>query len=210
MRKPDVPQRRSLRAWLAAWAGILALTACAEPQAASKSALDDTLAALERRVEDMEARARSVDDIFTEEVEPIAHALTRMGGERVYAQRIAIALVREGRRARLDPRLLLAVMTVENPWLDSGAYSSVGAVGLMQVMPFHVGSWGCAGRDLTDPDTNICYGAKILANALERSDGDLDRALLRYNGCVRGTNTPDCHLYPSKVLAHPQLASMGL
>jgi hypothetical protein len=24
-------------------------------------------------------------------------------------------------------------------------------------------------------------------------------ALLRYNGCVRGTNTPRCHTYPSKV-----------
>jgi hypothetical protein len=24
-------------------------------------------------------------------------------------------------------------------------------------------------------------------------------ALLRYNGCVKGTNTPRCHTYPSKV-----------
>ena len=182
----------------------MALMACSEPEVASRNALDDTVTALERRVEDMEARARSIDVLLMEQVDPIAHALTRMGGERVYARRIALALVRE------DPRLLLAVMTVENPWLDPGAYSSMGAVGLMQVMPFHVGSWGCTGWDLTDLDTNICYGARILANALKRSDGDLDRALLRYNGCVDGTNTPDCHLYPSKVLAHPQLASVGL
>jgi hypothetical protein len=25
------------------------------------------------------------------------------------------------------------------------------------------------------------------------------RALLAYNGCVRGTNTPNCHTYPNKV-----------
>jgi len=27
-------------------------------------------------------------------------------------------------------------------------------------------------------------------------------ALLRYNGCVRGRNTPNCHLYDDKVLRH--------
>jgi hypothetical protein len=25
------------------------------------------------------------------------------------------------------------------------------------------------------------------------------KGLLRYNGCVRGTNTPRCHTYPTKV-----------
>jgi hypothetical protein len=28
---------------------------------------------------------------------------------------------------------------------------------------------------------------------------DWATALLRYNGCVKGTNTPRCHTYPSKV-----------
>jgi soluble lytic murein transglycosylase-like protein len=72
----------------------------------------------------------------------------------------------------------------------------------MQVMPFHAGAWGCESEDLTDPETNVCHGTRILAHALRRLDGDLERALLRYNGCVRGTNTPDCHSYPSRVLAH--------
>ena len=34
---------------------------------------------------------------------------------------------------------------------------------------------------------------------MERLRGDERRALLAYNGCVRGTFTPDCHLYPDKV-----------
>jgi soluble lytic murein transglycosylase-like protein len=108
-------------------------------------------------------------------------------------------LVREGRDAGLDPRLLLSVLLVENPALDSAAVSFVGAVGLMQVMPFHAGQWGCPDGDLRIPDVNICYGARILAHQLRRAKGNLDVALLRYNGCVRGTNTPDCHLYPLKV-----------
>jgi soluble lytic murein transglycosylase-like protein len=115
------------------------------------------------------------------------------------ASQIAVALVREGRRTDLDARLLLAVLLVENPWLDGQARSFMGAVGLMQVMPFHAGAWGCPGADLTDPDINICHGASILAHAIILADGDLDQALLRYNGCVLGTNTPDCHRYPEWV-----------
>jgi hypothetical protein len=30
--------------------------------------------------------------------------------------------------------------------------------------------------------------------------GNVRRALLRYNGCVTGSNTPNCRRYPSKVL----------
>jgi hypothetical protein len=28
---------------------------------------------------------------------------------------------------------------------------------------------------------------------------DVQRGLLRYNGCVTGSNTPHCHTYPTKV-----------
>jgi soluble lytic murein transglycosylase-like protein len=135
--------------------------------------------------------------------------LVQLGGDPDHATRIALALVREGANADVDSRLLLAVVAVENPWLEPGARSPSGAVGLMQVMPFHAGAWGCASSDLTDLEVNICHGTKILADAIRRQDGDLRRALLRYNGCVRGTNTPNCHLYPARVLgrAGPPLAS---
>jgi soluble lytic murein transglycosylase-like protein len=64
----------------------------------------------------------------------------------------------------------------------------------MQVMPFHAGKWGCASGDLFEIESNICHGVRILASELNDA-GDLSRALLRYNGCVRGTNTPDCRQY---------------
>ena len=112
-----------------------------------------------------------------------------------------MALVRESDRVGVNPWILTSVLLVENPWLDTDIRSSVGAVGLMQVMPFHAGAWGCDGDDLTDLDVNICHGAKVFEHALKNSNGSLDRALLKYNGCVSGRNTPDCHLYPSKVYA---------
>jgi len=50
-----------------------------------------------------------------------------------------------------------------------------------------------------DIENNLCYGTSILAALLRRYDGDEERALLAYNGCVRGTNTPNCHNYPARV-----------
>jgi len=114
------------------------------------------------------------------------------------ADAIAAALVKEGRRRSIGSSLLVGVILTENPWLDPRATSFVGARGLMQVMPFHAGKWGCGSRDLFDIESNICHGVAVLADNLGRSR-TLSKALLGYNGCVRGTNTPDCRRYPAKV-----------
>jgi soluble lytic murein transglycosylase-like protein len=119
------------------------------------------------------------------------------------AERIAAALVKEGRRRKVGSSLLVGVLLTENPWLDPRATSSVGARGLMQVMPFHAGKWGCSSGDLFDIESNICHGVAILADNLSRSR-NLPQALLGYNGCVRGTNTPDCWKYPNTVYRHAQ------
>lgn len=170
-------------------------------------ALDPALATIEMRVEALENEGRQLTELYNQDLRPLVRVLSeRENGERVHVTRIAIALVREGRRAGVDPRLLLAVLLVENPWLELAARSPVGAVGLMQVMPFHAGDWQCEGDDLTDLDINICHGAQILAAALRSTHGNLDAALLRYNGCVHGTNTPNCHLYPYWVLRYAGLA----
>ena len=159
------------------------------------AALDE----IARRLDRLEVEARDLESLG-HEIAPLARTLLeKHSASQALASRIALALVREAYVTRIEPQLLLAVLLVENPWLDPQARSFVGAVGLMQVMPFHAGAWGCPGADLTDPDVSICHGARILAHALGRSDGDLDRALLRYNGCVHGTNTPDCHRYPEHV-----------
>ncbi len=118
-------------------------------------------------------------------------------GER--ADRIADALVTEGERQKIDPVLLVGVMLVEDSKLDPRAQSSVGARGLMQVMPFHGGKWGCGSKDLYDIESNICHGVSVLADVIHHKP-NLRLALQAYNGRVRGTNTPGCHKYSSKVL----------
>jgi len=132
------------------------------------------------------------------DVARVTRVLARHTTDRARAERIATALVSEGRRANLGSMLLVGVLLTENPRLEPAATSRVGARGLMQVMPLHAGKWGCASRDLFDIESNICHGVRILASEL-RDAGDLSRALLRYNGCVRGTNTPDCRQYAIEV-----------
>jgi hypothetical protein len=128
----------------------------------------------------------------------IVSLLSRYTDDRERVNRIASALVKESRRRKIGSSLLVGVMLTENPWLDPRATSFVGARGLMQVMPFHAGKWGCASSDLFDIESNICHGVAVLADNLGRSK-TLQQALLGYNGCVRGTNTPDCWRYPAKV-----------
>jgi len=131
----------------------------------------------------------------------LAQVLRRHTRDARRADRIAGAIVREGRRRNIGSTLLVGVLLTENPWLDPRATSFMGARGLMQVMPFHSGKWGCKSGDLFDIDANICHGVAILAENL-RTSKTLPEALLGYNGCVRGTNTPDCWKYPSKVFRH--------
>jgi soluble lytic murein transglycosylase-like protein len=102
--------------------------------------------------------------------------------------------------------LLVGLMLTENAKIDPLARSNVGAAGLMQIMPFHSGKWGCASRNLLNIESNICHGVNILADYIHTSP-NLNRALLRYNGCVRGRNTPNCHTYPRKVLGYANHAS---
>jgi len=128
----------------------------------------------------------------------IVSILSRYTDDRDRVNRIAAALVKESRRRKIGSSLLVGVLLTENPWLDPRATSFVGARGLMQVMPFHAGQWGCGSSDLFDIESNICHGVAVLAENLGRSK-TLQQALLGYNGCVRGTNTPDCWRYPAKV-----------
>lgn len=133
------------------------------------------------------------------EADGIAAVLRKYTSDGAAANRIAGAIVDEGSRRKIDPALLVGVLLTEDATLDTTARSTVGARGLMQVMPTHAGKWGCGSKNLFAIESNICHGASILADNI-RSSSNVRTALLKYNGCVRGSNTPNCHTYPDKVL----------
>lgn len=143
--------------------------------------------------------AKTVDyvSLYHEHVEPVEKVLRRHGISHATARKISWPLVEESYRRNLDPATVMSVMLIESEGKPT-ARSFVGAAGLMQVMPFWAGKWRGCGKDLYDIEANLCNGTSILAWYFRNFDGER-KALLGYNGCVRGTNTPRCHTYPDKV-----------
>lgn len=135
--------------------------------------------------------------LYDGHVRPVESSLRRWGLEPELARKVAWPLVEQSYARGLDPATVVAIVLVESSGRPT-ATSFVGARGLMQIMPIHQGQWGC-GQDLYDIESNLCYGTQILAWNLDRYQGDEQRALLAYNGCVTGANTPDCHTYPARV-----------
>jgi len=136
---------------------------------------------------------------FSREAFRLSEVLQHYTSDQATADRIAGAIVDEGSRRNLDPALLAGVLLTEDVTLDTTARSFVGARGLMQVMPDHAGKWGCSSSNLFSIESNICHGASILEDNV-RNSPNMRTALLRYNGCVHGSNTPGCHSYPDKVM----------
>lgn len=103
----------------------------------------------------------------------------------------------EASRAGLDPQLVLGLIQYESNFRKY-AVSSAGARGYMQVMPFWLRQIGNPDHDLFTLRTNLRYGCTILRYYLDRENGDLYRALGRYNGSL---GRPE---YPNAVLAAMQ------
>jgi len=99
----------------------------------------------------------------------------------------------EAARVGLPPELILAVIEVESNF-DRYAVSVAGALGLMQVMPFWKEEIGRPGDNLLHTNTNLRYGCTILKHYYEKENGDLQRALGRYNGSLGKRK------YPNKVI----------
>ena len=90
----------------------------------------------------------------------------------------------EATRAGLDPQLVLGVIQYESAFRKY-AISSAGARGYMQVMPFWAGLIGSGdNHNLFHLRTNLRYGCVILRHYLGLEEGDVYRALGRYNGSL--------------------------
>jgi soluble lytic murein transglycosylase-like protein len=100
----------------------------------------------------------------------------------------------EAMRSGLDPQLVLAVIYHESGF-KKFAFSSATARGYMQVMPFWVKQIGTPDQNLFNLRTNLRYGTVILRHYLDIENGDLYRALGRYNGSL---GRPE---YPNAVMA---------
>ncbi|GIX21746.1 MAG: hypothetical protein KatS3mg121_0529 [Gammaproteobacteria bacterium] len=147
---------------------------------------------LRRLVDEALAAGGSFEDRFEGEVwlADMAGRLARFVPDEAERIRILRAVHYEARRAGLPPEMVLAVIEVESRF-DRFAISRVGALGLMQVMPFWLEVLERPQANLFDITTNLRIGCTILKHYLDRENGDWRRALARYNGSVGRRHYPD-------------------
>jgi len=110
--------------------------------------------------------------------------------DRVAREELLVTVHYEAKRAGLDPQLVLGLIQVESAFRKY-AVSSVGARGYMQVMPFWAKLIGTTDHNLFHLRTNLRYGCTILRHYLDIENGNLFRALGRYNGSLGKAEYPN-------------------
>lgn len=184
MARPDL--RASGEAHLAGWLDSRKPVLVADATALDVTAIDRTTAASPR---DLPSQQAAVAFWLSKKYRVAAEPLSVLVSE-------AYSL---GKRTKLDPTLILAIMAVESSF-NPFAQSHVGAQGLMQVMTrVHVDKYESAGGSLTafDPVTNMRVGVKVLQECIARA-GSLEAGLRYYVGAA---NLEDDGGYANKVLA---------
>ena len=142
---------------------------------------------------DAVADAGSFEDRFSAEVwlSDMSQRLARQVPDIDERLHILRTVHHEATRTDIAPELVLAVIEVESNF-DRYAISSSSALGLMQVMPFWVEELGGDDKsDLFDVQYNILLGTRILKYYLDLENGELIRALGRYNGSLGRRNYAD-------------------
>jgi soluble lytic murein transglycosylase-like protein len=122
------------------------------------------------------------------------------------------AIAEEARRAGYDPLLVLAVIDVESDF-DEGAVSARGARGLMQIRPATLqfvaereGLRLSPEEVAADPAVCVRLGIRYLRWLQDRFGGDLELALMAYNGgpdrirqALRSHDLDAFRFYPRRV-----------
>ena len=134
----------------------------------------------------------------------------RIGIEhRIYPLKYEQEIIKAGEKYDLEPQLIAAVIYSESKFQED-ATSSVGAMGLMQLMP-ETFQWLCDKRgeehssvELYDPFVNIDYGSYYLSWLYEHF-GDIYTACAAYNagiGAVEGWLESDTYPHDGVTLSY--------
>jgi len=122
-------------------------------------------------------------------VKDIVHTIRPWVSDPVEAESIAQSVYMNSKLVKLSPELVLSVIAVESAF-DHFAISNVGAVGLMQIMPFWKKELGQPSDNLLQIETNVRYGCVILRHYINHHR-NLDRALGAYNGSLGRMKYPN-------------------
>lgn len=188
-----VPKRYFM--WLVAINAVMAMVALLAVVGYGLYSADSWAAMRQQRQQDISTMATEFERLRADVVMTTSEnnlflkiMLLKPGIDKGLARDIAHSVVIRAREHHRDPDLVLAIIDVESNF-NPNAVSHMGAVGLMQVMPFWKKSLAID-RDLRDIDTSINYGLKILA-MYENTYGSIEMALTVYN---RGPNLVNADL----------------
>jgi soluble lytic murein transglycosylase-like protein len=112
--------------------------------------------------------------------------------------------------AGIPDSLVRAVVRVESDW-DQSMTGLAGEIGLMQIKPETAREMGFVGENdkLYEPDTNIRWGVRYLAEAWRLANGDLCQTVLKYNAGHQAVKmTPAVTEYCSRVRSLMSSASL--
>jgi soluble lytic murein transglycosylase-like protein len=187
---------RTPRRWALAGVALAALAAVLPATAHADQQLDPQL-------REVVAKAISEAQCFTDQydsavwytlMEPRLRRIVKEKGERLDILKEVYCETHRAGEARLPPGLVMALIDVESRF-DRWAVSPVGAVGLMQVMPFWPERLGMRRHELIHIAPNIRMGCAILRFYLDHERNDVRKALARYNG------SPGRRDYPDRVIS---------
>ncbi len=149
-------------------------------------------AALHAAISDNAAPELSIADNVERKrwMREMSERLTKRIADRRYREELLTTVHYEATRAGLDPQLVLGLIQVESMFRKY-AVSSAGARGYMQVMPFWIKVIGRPDDNLFHMRTNLRYGCTILRHYLDIEQGNLFRALGRYNGSLGKAQYPN-------------------
>ncbi|MCX6806734.1 MAG: lytic transglycosylase domain-containing protein [Candidatus Berkelbacteria bacterium] len=112
----------------------------------------------------------------------------KIWGSAVYPLEYEGEIIKYSKEFQISPSFVASVIYSESHF-HQDAISSAGAVGLMQIMPTTgarlaktLGDKDFTVDKLRDPDRNIRYGTYYLKELIDRHQGDMDKALMAYNG----------------------------
>ncbi|ASK26553.1 lytic transglycosylase domain-containing protein [Neisseria chenwenguii] len=193
---PLTPESPTRRRFLIAGGALLAAPSLALAGAQREETLSDDVASV------MRSSVGSVNPprlVFANPAEgqrwltAMSSRLARFVPDEAERRRLLTNIQYEASRAGLDPQVILGLIEVESGFRQY-AISSVGARGLMQVMPFWKNYIGKPTHNLFDIRTNLRYGCTILRHYNNLENGNLRRALARFNGSLGSDKYPNAVL----------------
>lgn len=146
------------------------------------------LSVSDMKVAKLQGASQRKADIWLNEMSP---RLQKRMPDSKYRLDFLSAVYYEATRAGLEPALVLGLIEVKSNF-NKHSVSPAGAQGYMHVMPFWVKAIGKPDHDdLFNMRTNLRYGCTILRNYLGIENGDMYRALGRYDGSLGKPEFPN-------------------